>query len=154
MVEVNNEGKNLLWSEHPQTAYTCDYNGHTLGIGAHPAIMNQGIWNLVWLLTPAEVMNKFLMKTDPSELLMNTSEIPLVVGTAWQMITNKDLVATAALKLTPVEFLELVMTGGMYKDLILTKSNPLWVRECEEKASTYAGRRGANIVSINFNKRG
>ncbi len=146
------EAPDVLWSEHPQEDYTCEYNGFTVGLGAHPAIVNQGIWNLVWLLTSAELLNAFLKKGVAGELSTATGLTPYILGTAWQPYNYNNLVATAASKLAPLDFIEEVKKGEFFQDLILTKHDPDWAEVCNEKALTFSSRHLDNVVAVNFGR--
>lgn len=153
MINITAETKDVQWSEHPIKDYSFEHNGYNVGLGAHPGISNGGIWNLVWLLTPAELMDKFLKKSDPDTLVMTTTIMPHIIGTAWQRVDQSNLVCTAALKLTPLDFLDAVAAGGMVDNLILTKFEPNWVANCREKAMTFSGRHLTNVVQVNFGRK-
>ena len=147
---IDVEAKDIRWSEHDQKAYTCEYKGYTFGIGAHPGIPNIAIWNLVWLLTPAEILDRFLKKNNPEELAMSTTMLPYIIGTAWQFLDDKNLVANAAAKLTPMDFIKLVSDAPKYKNLILTEFFPDWLDLAKVKAEIFSSRQPANVVQVNF----
>lgn len=150
MIEVNVEGKDILWSEHPQEAYVREYKGFSMGIGDHPGITNAGIWNLTWLLTPTEILNQYLMKTGRMTPSIATELTPYIIGTSWQLLESKYLVAMIAAKLTPLDFLDYINEYENFNDLILSRLDPHWVEDAREKALTFSGRHLKNIVQVNF----
>ncbi len=150
-MDIDLSKKNLVWSEHERTAYTCNHEGFVVGLGNHPALSNAGLWNMLWLLLPAKIFDDYLKNVKIADLVITTGIIPYLVGTGWQPYDEAGtLVLTAASKLSPLDFLDTVKEGELFNDLILTRIAPSWAEEAQEKATTYSTRHLANVIQGNF----
>ena len=148
-VKVSSSNPDIRWSEHEQHEYTCEYKGYMVGIGAHPAINNLGMWNMVWLTTPEDLLNE-LLGTGGGDSAMSTNTLPYIVGTGWQHLDDGTLITAAALKLTPLDFIDRIEMDDNFEDLIITSVMPNWIAQCRGKADSFSARHLPHIIQVNF----
>ncbi len=143
--------KEVHWCKYVQSDFTVNYQGHTMGLGAHPGITCLGLWNLVYTLMPDEVTEPYLKKSlDPGKLTMDHPYIPLIIGTGYQQYAHGKSVALAAGSMSPSQFIKEVEAGEGYKNLILTLLWPDWISIIKDEAKEASHR---NVIQVNFNVR-
>ncbi len=138
------------WSPHAREFYIREYNGHLLGLGTHPGIVSDELFDLVWLVTPREILDQYLDETaDIGKLVISHPTSPAIIGSFYQHITDTETLGIYMLKFNnPRKFLSAVKKEKYFRALFLSIIlGDDWVDKT--RADDYVAH-GANVLVGNF----
>ncbi len=137
------------WAPRPKEQYVREYNGLLLGIGAHPAIVSEVMWDLIWLVTPPHILNAYDEGGPVENLAMSDYSTPAIIGSCYQHITDTELLGGCAARMkSPDEFLSFIESQPLFDSLFLTTAlGRDWVNQTRaEEFKVF----GDNVLVGNF----
>ena len=75
--------KKYWWAQHPRMAFTDVINGVRVGLGVHPGLRIDSMFNLLWLLDETlDTIPEFAGEDYP----VNTEVTPMIIGLGWKLV--------------------------------------------------------------------
>ncbi len=129
-----------------------EVEGELYGVGVHPGLKSDLMWEFAWLTMPDVLINPYLDENVNQDNLPTTHWLlPIIIGSAYQIIEDR-LSTLHILKecSTPKQFLDRVKAAKYYKGMLLTHLHPEWI---DQTRADQVSVEKAKVLSGNFGGR-